>query len=432
MKSEREMQGQIGGVASRGAALGAEAPAGERMRIVFAGRRNAGKSALVNALAGQEVSLVSPVAGTTTDPVRKSVEWLPAGPCLLVDTAGLDDDQASLGPERVRRAMRELRAADFVVLAVPCDSPDALAADSPERAAADALRRAGVPFLCALTKADLADGASSGAVAETFATQVFPVSAATGAGVAELRRAIAESDSTAPSGLRIVGDRLRPGDIVVLVTPIDAAAPKGRLILPQQQTLRDVLDAAATAVVVQPAQLPGVFAALSRKPTLVITDSQVFAEVRRIVPQDVPLTSFSVLFARYKGDWEVLRDGAGAVSALRDGDSVLISEGCTHRRQCGDIGTQKIPRWLSDATGRKLDFSFTSGRGWPDRPEELKRYALVVHCGGCMLARREMRRRVSDCLEAGVPIVNYGVLIAKLRGVELPEDPFRQEGTGKE
>ncbi|MBR1609780.1 MAG: [Kiritimatiellae bacterium] len=222
---------------------------------------------------------------------------------------------------------------------------------------------------------------------------------------------------------RIVGDRLRPGDLVVLVAPIDAAAPKGRLILPQQQTLRDVLDARAAALVVQPGELPGLLASLSRPPTLVVTDSQAFAEVRAAVPRDVPLTSFSVLFARYKGDWETLRAGAAAVDSLRDGDSVLVCEGCTHRRQCGDIGTEKIPRWLLGRTGKKLRFEFTSGRGWPDDPSELRRHALVVHCGGCMLTRREVRRRIADCVENGVPVVNYGVLIAKLRGVELPEDP---------
>jgi len=394
-------------------------PGAERVRIALFGRRNAGKSSLLNALAGQPVSVVSDVPGTTTDPVRKAMELLPLGPCLLVDTPGLDDDQAGIGDLRVRRAREELRAADLAV--VVTDASTGLG--EPERALLRELRDAGVPFLvaCARTDAVPAPPERLAALAAEAAAPVLPVSAATGEGIAELRRALAETKLDEPASQRLVGDRLSPGDTVVLVVPVDSAAPKGRLILPQQQTIRDILDAHATAHVCQVPQLADVLASFRAPPRLVITDSQVFAEVRAIVPPDVPLTSFSILFARYKGDYAALRAGAEALDALRPGDRVLISEGCTHRRQCGDIGTEKIPRWLRAYGKEGLLLEWTSGRGWPASPDELRRYALVVHCGGCMLTRREMRRRISDCAAAGVPVVNYGVLIARLRGVPLDD-----------
>ena len=394
-------------------------PSAERVRIALFGRRNAGKSSLLNALAGQPVSVVSAVPGTTTDPVRKAMELLPLGPCLLVDTPGLDDDQAGIGDLRVRRAREELRAADLAV--VVTDAAAGLGA--PERALLRDLRDAGVPFLvaCARTDAVPAPPERLAALAAEAAAPVLPVSAVTGEGVAELRRALAETKLDEPASQRLVGDRLAPGDTVVLVVPVDSAAPKGRLILPQQQTIRDVLDAHATALVCQVPQLPGLLASLRAPPRLVITDSQVFAEVRAAVPPGIPLTSFSILFARYKGDYAALRAGAAALDSLRPGDRVLIAEGCTHRRQCGDIGTEKIPRWLRAYGKEGLLLEWTSGRGWPASPDELRRYALVVHCGGCMLTRREMRRRISDCAAAGVPVVNYGVLIARLRGVPLDD-----------
>lgn len=393
-----------------------QTPAGERVRIAFLGRRNAGKSSLVNAIAGQPVSIVSAVPGTTADPVRKAMELLPLGPCLLVDTAGLDDDEAGVGALRAGRAREELREADVAVVV----TDPATGFGPVERALARDLRDAGVAFLVALNKADETPAPPErvAEVAAAAAAPVFAVSAATGDGVAALRDAIAATKLDEPASQRLVGDRLAPGDVVVLVVPVDSAAPKGRLILPQQQTIRDILDAHATAVVAQVPQLAGVLASLASPPKLVVTDSQVFAEVRAVVPRDVPLTSFSILFARYKGDYDALAAGAAAVDSLPEGARVLVSEGCTHRRQCGDIGTQKIPRWLEAYAGRTFAFETTSGRGWPPR-EELARYALVVHCGGCMLSRREMRRRIADCAAAGVPIVNYGVLIAKLRGVEL-------------
>ncbi len=395
-------------------------PAGERAHVVLFGRRNAGKSSLLNALAGQPVAIVSDVPGTTTDPVRKAMELLPLGPALLVDTAGLDDDQADVGGLRVRRTREELRAADIAVVV----TDGATGIGPVERALLRDLRGAGVAFLVALNKADAipAPPERVAAVAAEAAAPTLAVSATTGEGVAELRRAIAETKVDEPASQRIVGDRLAPGDVVVLVVPVDSAAPKGRLILPQQQTLRDILDAHATAVVAQVPQLAGTLASLRTPPRLVITDSQAFAEVRAIVPREVPLTSFSILFARYKGDYAALSAGAAAVDALPEGARILVSEGCTHRRQCGDIGTQKIPRWLEAYAKRSFVFETTSGRGWPATPEELRRYALVVHCGGCMLPRREMRRRIADCAAAGVPIVNYGVLIAKLRGVPVTEE----------
>jgi [FeFe] hydrogenase H-cluster maturation GTPase HydF len=393
-----------------------QTPSGERVRVAFFGRRNAGKSSLVNAIAGQPVSIVSDVPGTTADPVRKAMELLPLGPCLLVDTAGLDDDQAGVGALRAGRAREELREADVAVVV----TDPATGFGPVERALARDLRDAGVAFLVALNKADESPAPLErvAAVAAEAAAPVFAVSAATGDGVAALRDAIAATKLDEPASQRLVGDRLAPGDVVVLVVPVDSAAPKGRLILPQQQTVRDILDAHATAVVAQVPQLAGVLASLASPPKLVVTDSQVFAEVRAIVPRDIPLTSFSILFARYKGDYDALAAGASAVDSLPEGARVLVSEGCTHRRQCGDIGTQKIPRWLEAYAKKSFAFETTSGRGWPSR-EELARYALVVHCGGCMLSRREMRRRIADCAAAGVPIVNYGVLIAKLRGVDL-------------
>ena len=389
-------------------------PEGERFRISFFGRRNAGKSSLINALCGQQVSIVSDVPGTTTDPVRKAVEMLPLGPVLFVDTAGLDDDDAEVGALRIKRAGEEMRKSDFAVLV----ADGRCGIDGFAEEIASRLRAAGVPFAAVVNKIDLC-GDPDGAVLEAsrrLKVKALGVSALTGAGVDELKKSLSEMKSGVASGLRIVGDRLSPGDVVVLVTPIDAAAPKGRLILPQQQTIRDVLDSNAAAIVTQTDGLEKVLASLKNPPKMVITDSQAFAEVRSIVPASVELTSFSILFARYKGDYEVQKTGAETLDHLRDGDRVLVAEGCTHRRQCGDIGTQKIPAWMLEKTGKKLVFEFVSGNAWP---EDLSPYSLVVHCGGCMLPRREMRRRIDAAVKAGVPISNYGILIAKLRGVEL-------------
>lgn len=390
-------------------------PSGERVRISFLGRRNTGKSSLINAVAGQSVSIVSDVPGTTTDPVRKSMEILPLGPCVLVDTAGLDDGQETVGELRVRRTREEVRGSDIAVLVTDAQT----GIGSCERQAMRLLRDAGIAFHVAVNQVDRlpADEARLAAIAAASGAPVHAVSAVTGEGVAALRDAIAQTSLNEPESQRIIGDRLQPGDHVVLVVPVDSAAPKGRLILPQQQTIRDILDAGATCSVTQVPALAGVLAGLRKPPRMVVTDSQAFAEVRAIVPQDVPLTSFSILFARYKGDYDVLKAGADAVDKLREGDHILIAEGCTHRRQCDDIGTVKIPKWLRAYTGKNFQLEFCSGRGWP--LERLQEFQLIIHCGACMLSRREMRTRISDATKAGVPIVNYGILIAKLRGVSL-------------
>lgn len=390
-----------------------ETPSAERIRIVFFGRRNVGKSSLLNAVAGQPVSIVSDVPGTTADPVRKAMELLPLGPVLLVDTAGLDDDEATIGDLRVKRAREELRSADLgVIVTDPATGLGPL-----ERALVKDFRDAGIAFVVAVNKIDAyaSSDASVAAVRQAIAAPVYALSARTGDGVDAFRRALSETKIDEPESQRLVGDRLSPGDVVVLVTPIDGAAPKGRIILPQQMILRDVLDAHATAFVMQVPQLAQGLASLGTKPRMVITDSQAFAEVRAIVPQDIELTSFSILMARYKGDFDILRAGVAAVDGLRDGDRILVSEGCTHRRQCGDIGSVKIPAWLREFTGKDLVFDFTSGRDWPPR-ERLSAYRLIIHCGACMLPRREMRSRITDARAAGVPIVNYGLLLARLRG----------------
>ena len=389
-------------------------PEGERARVAFFGRRNAGKSSLVNAIAGQPVSIVSVVPGTTTDPVRKAMEMLPLGPVLLVDTAGLDDDQADVGGLRMERARAELRSADIVIVVSDVD----VGAGTYEMELIDKLRRSGMAFLFVVNKIDVSPASPEllSRIAEQIGAPVYAVSAKTGDGVAKLKSAIASIKPDEPPGRRIIGDVLSHGDVVVLVVPVDSAAPKGRLILPQQQTIRDILDSGCVAVVSQVPELATTLAMMKGPPRMVVTDSQAFAEVRAIVPHEVELTSFSILFARYKGDFDVLKAGTASIDNLVDGDVVLIAEGCTHHRQCDDIGTVKIPKWLSQFTGKKLEFEFTSGTGWP---RDLSKYALIIHCGGCMLARRELRLRISEAEAAGVSIANYGLLIAKLKGVPV-------------
>ena len=386
-------------------------PRGERVHIAIFGRRNVGKSRLINALTGQEVSIVSDVMGTTTDPVAKAMELLPLGPIVIIDTPGLDDEGA-LGALRVQRTRDVLNRTDVALLVT--DAAGGFGAC--ERELAAAVREKKLPLVLVFNKADLAappEAARQEAAAQAQAP-VHVVSAATGAGVEDLKLALARIVPEDDDKFRIVGDLLRPADVVVLVTPIDKAAPKGRLILPQQQTIRDVLEADAIAVVTKEFELRETLASLGRPPRLVVTDSQVFAKVAADVPPEVWLTSFSILFARYKGDYDVLKAGVDALDKLRDGDRVLIVEGCTHRRQCDDIGTVKIPKWLKAYTRKDLALEFASGAGWP---EDLSPYALIIHCGGCMLPRREIKRRILDAQRAGVPIANYGLLIAKLRGV---------------
>ena len=388
-----------------------QTPSGERTHIAIFGRRNVGKSSLTNALTGQEVSIVSPVKGTTTDPVRKAMELLPLGPILIIDTAGLDDE-GELGAQRVRRTRDILKQADIAILVT--DAETGLGGCEQELAAQ--VRAKNIPLMVVFNKTDLA--APSTAMRQQAAEQaqapVFAVSSAAKEGIEELKLALARMVPEHEGQRRLVADLLRPNDVVVLVTPIDSAAPKGRLILPQQQVARDILDTGAVAVVARETELRAALASLGRKPRLVVTDSQAFELVAAEVPADLPLTSFSILFARYKGDLAELVRGAQAVAKLRDGDRVLIAEGCTHHRQKDDIGTVKIPRWLKQHTGRNLVLEYSSGMAYP---RELKEYALAVHCGACMLNRREMHWRIRQAQDAGVPIVNYGVLIAYLHGI---------------
>ena len=383
-----------------------ETPSGNRTRIAFFGRRNAGKSTLINALTGQDVAIVSDVPGTTTDPVSKAMEILPLGPCLVTDTAGLDDE-GELGAMRVARSLAVLEVTDIAVVVVPADAtPGAL-----EARVLDDCRRRGVAALVVRTKCDLATPA-----APAPAPDEIRVVATTGAGVQELRERLAKAVPQEQPG-PLVADLVQRGDIVVCVCPVDAAAPKGRLILPQQQVIRELIENGCTAAVCQPDELPGLLARLGPgNVRFVITDSQAFEAVDAATPAEVPLTSFSIVFARQKGDLRALCAGAAAIKSLKDGDTVLVSEGCTHHRQCGDIGTVKLPAWLKKYTGRDLRFEYSSGGTFPiggggPLPQ------LVVHCGGCMLTRRAVLARIARCEAAGVPIVNYGVAIALMHGI---------------
>ena len=380
-----------------------DTPSGERVHIGFFGRRNAGKSSVVNAVTNQELSVVSDVKGTTTDPVYKAMELLPLGPVVIIDTPGFDDEGA-LGELRVKKTRQILNRADCAVLVV-----DALQGKTPaDEELIRLFRQKNIPFLVAYNKLDLA-----GAPARREEGEIA-VSARSGENIEALKERLARLTNTGDDGRRLVGDLLSPGDLAVLVTPMDSAAPKGRLILPQQQTIRDILDADAAALVVQENGLARALEKLSAKPRMVITDSQAFDRAAQDTPGDIPLTSFSILMARYKGFLEDAVRGVAALDRLREGDRVLIAEGCTHHRQCEDIGTVKIPRWLGEYTGKRLALEHCSGR---DFPEDLSPYRLVIHCGGCMLNRREMDYRRKTAEDAGVPFTNYGILIARLRGI---------------
>lgn len=388
-----------------------DAPSGVRAHITLYGRRNAGKSSLVNALAGQEVALVSPVAGTTTDPVAKAMELLPYGPVVLTDTPGLDDDDASLGAGRVRRALSALARTDLALLV----TTPAWGIGEPEKHLLAEAKTRRIPVAIAFNRADEAPPTPDQLAAAAEWGPVHTVSALAGTGIDALKTALARQlAEAAPADPPLLRDLLRPDDTVVLVTPIDASAPKGRLILPQQQAIRDILDADAHCIVAKETGLAAALSRLKTPPRLVVTDSQAFKRVAEIVPDTVPLTSFSILFARHKGDLDALAAGARAIKNLRDGDKILIAEGCTHHRQDDDIGTVKIPRLLQQKTGKHLDFVHTAGQGWPT---DLAPYALIVHCGACMLTRREMLTRISAAQSARIPIVNYGVLIAHLHGI---------------
>ena len=379
-----------------------QTPSGERVHIGFFGRRNAGKSSVVNAVTGQDLAVVSDVKGTTTDPVRKAMELLPMGPVMITDTPGYDDEGA-LGALRVRRTRQELNRTDIAVLVT--DATQALTEE--DRELLTLFREKGLPHLLVRNKSDLLPAVPEAAPGEIY------VSALTGAGIHELKERLARLQKTGPQR-HIIADKLSPGALAVLVVPIDKAAPKGRLILPQQQTIRDILDAGASALVVRDSELAKTLVSLGRTPDIVITDSQVFGAVSKIVPREVPLTSFSILMARYKGLLEAAVRGTDAAERLRDGDRILIAEGCTHHRQCGDIGTEKLPAWLRRYTGKVLQFTACSGAEFP---EDLSPYALVVHCGGCMLGEREVLYRMKCAADQGVPITNYGTLIARMNGI---------------
>ena len=379
-----------------------DTPAAERVHIGFFGRRNAGKSSVVNAVTGQQLSLVSDVPGTTTDPVYKTMELLPVGPVVIIDTAGYDDE-GMLGEMRVKSTTNALNRTDCAVLV----TDNTLGMGDCERELVGLFEKKKIPYIIAKNiKDDNADkNASDGEVV---------VNARTGEGIYELKERIAAIAKLPEQNVRIIGDKLKRNDLVVLVVPIDEAAPKGRLILPQQQTIRDILEADACAVVVKDTELSDTLSALGTKPALVITDSQAFASADRQTPQDVMLTSFSILMARYKGFLDTAVDGAVAIDKLKDGDKVLISEGCTHHRQCNDIGTVKIPNWLRKHTGKDIELCFTSGREFPD---DLSPYALVIHCGGCMLTPREMTYRMKCAVDQNVAFTNYGVAIAYMTGI---------------
>ena len=375
----------------------------ERVHIGFFGLRNAGKSSLVNRVTGQTLSIVSEVRGTTTDPVRKAMELLPVGPVVIIDTPGLDDEGA-LGEERVRRTRRVLDQTDIAVLVVDA----AAGLSQADRELMQLFEGKRIPFVVAMNKADLVS------VPESVPENTIYVSAQENENIYTLKEKIAALAHSAASPRELIADLVSSGDAVVLVTPIDSAAPKGRLILPQQQTIRALLDAGCVPVVTRETELSRTLSLLSEPPALVVTDSQAFGIVSKIVPESVRLTSFSILFARYKGDLRTAVLGAAALRRLKDGDTVLISEGCTHHRQCGDIGTEKLPRWVKSYTDRDVNFAFTSGGEFPD---DLSPYALVIHCGACMLNEREMQSRLCRAAEQSVPITNYGIAIAQMHGI---------------
>ena len=379
-------------------------PTSERLHIGIFGKRNAGKSSIINALTGQDLAIVSDVKGTTTDPLMKAMELLPLGPVVLIDTPGLDDE-GELGELRVKKAYQMLNKTDIALVVVDVT----IGMDMDDIKIIEAIEKKQIPYIMIYNKADLQERRNVG-----NGTDCVWVSTTTGENIEELKRMIVNAIPKADVSKPIVGDLIQPLDFVVLVVPIDSSAPKGRLILPQQQTIRDILEAGAVPVVVKDTELSEMLDKLQMKPSLVITDSQVFGTVSQIVPEDVPLTSFSILMARYKGDLKTVVRGANALDGLRDGDTVLISEGCTHHCQCEDIGTVKLPKWITEYTGKDINFAFTSGTEFPD---DLSIYKLVIHCGGCMLNEREMKYRLNCAEDMNIPMTNYGTAIAHMKGI---------------
>ena len=382
-------------------------PVADRLFIGIFGKRNAGKSSLINALIGQKLSIVSEVPGTTTDPVQKTMELLPLGPVIIIDTPGLDDE-GELGCQRVEKAYQTLRKCDIALLVI---DGTAGMSDADNKILAQ-IKQRDLPYLIVANKSDLVSVELKPIVGEE---QFFiAVSALSGKKIAELKERIAVIVKEPQAMLPIIADLLAEGDLVVLVTPIDASAPKGRLILPQQQTIREILEAHAFCMVVQESELSAALNATKQKPRMVVTDSQAFKKVAAVTPEDIPLTSFSILFARHKGSLHILLEGVVVLDKLKDGDRVLIAEGCTHHRQCEDIGTIKLPAWLTNYTGKELNFVFCSGTEFP---ADLSPYSLLIHCGGCMLNEKEMRYRVTHTLTQSVPITNYGMVIAQVNGI---------------
>ena len=389
-----------------------QTPMSERTHIGFFGKRNAGKSSVMNAVTGQELAVVSDVKGTTTDPVYKSMELLPLGPVVMMDTPGIDDE-GELGSMRVRKSYQVLNKTDAAVLVID----GTVGASAEDETLLERIRKKNIPFIVVINKKELADTATEEVVKRRLTLddgQLALVSAATGEGIHELKERIASIARVEEPAKYLVRDLLEPSDIAVLVVPIDSAAPKGRLILPQQQTIRDILEADAVSVVVKENGVKNALGQLNKKPKMVITDSQVFAQVAADTPEDIQLTSFSILMARYKGNLEQAVRGVTALDGLEDGDMVLISEGCTHHRQCDDIGTVKIPRWIREYTGKGVQIVTSSGTEFPD---DLKKYKLIIHCGGCMLNEREMKYRLSCAADQGVPMTNYGIMIAYVKGI---------------
>ena len=380
-----------------------DTPMANRIHIGIFGRRNAGKSSIINAMTGQSLAIVSDVAGTTTDPVLKAMELLPLGPVVIIDTPGLDDE-GELGLMRVQKAYQILNKTDIALVVI--DSSIGMTKE--DEMIIERIKAKKIPYLIVKNKMDLCKEA------EDATENTISVSAATGRNIHALKERIGKLAPKEDDSRKIVRDILQPNDFVVLVVPIDSAAPKGRLILPQQQTIRDILEAGVVSIVTRDHELADTLQALGKKPRLVITDSQIFGKVSKIVPEDVELTSFSILMARYKGDLEANVKGARALEQLKDGDKVLISEGCTHHRQCEDIGTVKMPRWIQEHTGKQLEFCFTSGTEFPI---DLSPYALIVHCGGCTLNEREMKYRLKCAEDQNIPMTNYGICIAYINGI---------------
>lgn len=389
-----------------------QTPASERVHVSFFGKRNAGKSSIINAVTGQDLAIVSSVMGTTTDPVYKTMELLPLGPVMVIDTPGIDDE-GELGALRVHKSYQVLNKTDIAILVI-----DSTAGKGEEELELiHRFHKKGIPYLIVYNKIDLLSTEKIKDLAMSVRAGEVLVSASDGMNIQELKEKIASLKPEDTHKYPLIQDLIDPLDLVILVVPIDKAAPKGRLILPQQQTIRDILERGALSLVVRDTELKSTldhFLAQGVCPKLVVTDSQAFARVSKAVPENITLTSFSILFSRYKGELETQLKGIAALSSIEDGDRILIAEGCTHHRQCGDIGTCKMPEWIRNYTGKKPVFEFTSGTEFPD---DVSSYKIVVHCGGCMLNEREMKYRIACCQDQGVPITNYGILIAQVTGI---------------